>query len=193
MKQFFKMGFATLALACAGLANAAMIPVSTTFNSSAKLDASNTKSDFSFNLNLLSVGDFTFKAGFDTIDSASLTFNLTDFGNPDPSKNTESYKINFYLNEVYNSGGLFDIIENSNKIQNISVLNNDLLSFSNSGILTGSVVRTGGDFMLQSVVLNAKVLRGLEGSSNEVPEPLSATLFGIGLVGLLAARRKAGA
>lgn len=189
MKQFFKVAVATAAFATSAFAQAALIDINPVYTSNTKLSGSKTSAGFEFNLNQLTFDGFAFKKGVDTIESALLTFRLSDNGNDNGSNNMESYAVQVYFNTIYSSPSIN--VPNGGANYPFQLLSSDLLTFSTTGLLTGNVTRLTGDFTFNTVTLNASIRQGQEGSSAEVPEPLGATLFGIGMVGLLAARRKA--
>lgn len=183
MKQFFKVAIAAAAFATSTFAQANVIKIKPDYKSNTKLVATNPSAGFFFDLSLLNLANFTFNKGVDVIESASLTFNLNDNGG------TEAYTIQIGSNAIYKSP-VMDI-PNGGAFYTYDVPVADLLSFASTGVLTGSVKRDAGEFTFKTVTLNASILQAQEGSSAEVPEPLGVTLFGIGMMGLLAARRKA--
>lgn len=182
MKQFFKVAIAAAVFATSTFAQAG-IDIETEFKSNTKLSASKTSADFFFDLSSLNRDNFTFNKDVDVIESAFLKFKLNDNGG------TEAYTIQIALNDIYKSP-LMDV-PNGGDFYTFDVTTVDLLNFVDTGVLNGKVKRDAGEFTFNSVTLNASIRQGLQGSAAEVPEPLGVTLFGIGMMGLLAARRKA--
>mgnify|MGYP003577106955 CR=1 FL=1 len=183
MKQFIKVAVATAAFVATTFAQAGVIDIETEFKSNTKLSASKTTAGFFFDLSLLNRPGFTFNKGVDVIESASLKFKLNDNGG------TQAYTIQIALNEIYKSP-VMDT-PHGGEFYSFTVPSTDLLSFASTGVLNGSDKRDAGEFTFNTVTLNASIRQTLESSSAEVPEPLGVTLFGIGMMGLLAARRKA--
>ncbi|MFC0254200.1 PEP-CTERM sorting domain-containing protein [Massilia consociata] len=87
------------------------------------------------------------------------------------------------------SGGIINI-PNDGENYPFSITNTtSLTNFSDTGLLSLRISTTSGSFQFVSANLKANVNVG-EGSSSEVPEPLSVALLGIGVAGIAASRRR---
>lgn len=191
MINTFKKTLAGLALAwMAG--SAAATPV-TDFHNPADivLTFGGTVSEYTYTHNILDDLPF-YVPGTDTITGAKLTISLTD---PDDSKETFQFLIN--------TDGTIQLVSGPGPSQNIPngasataynvILSTDSLDdLSFDGLLTVTVQASFGSFAFADSTLVAEVSKGGDSGSNEtnLPEPVSLGLFGIGLAGFAASRRR---
>lgn len=179
MKQFTKFALAAAVFASSSLANAHVIttPLEQTYTPSTSFATTffnvTTTTPFTYTF------DFTdafygYIAGSDTIETASLSVQLYDrYGG------NETYKFllnsDTFLNDTDTPNGrLYD---------KLPITGAFLSNLSKDGKITLTVSSSSGTFQVGAVTLNVVETR-------DVPEPLSLSLIGVGLAGMVFMRRR---
>lgn len=179
MKQFIKYVVAAAIFTGSNLAAAAVIPLplseTTTPTTPFVVDTTNS---FTYTFDFTSVA-YGYVAGTDTIEKAWLSVQLQDQGGP------ETYKFSLNSTTFLNDSNT----PSSQLYDKLSISGTPLSSLNNDGKLKLTISASAGSFMVVSSTLQAEGSRTVA-TAAEVPEPLSVALFGLGLAGLAASRRK---
>lgn len=147
-----------------------------------------------------------FVAGFDTLNSAMLSIFLKD----DATGDNETYKFTLGSSstQTANGNGLNDIDGysvwtgpnwwNWTSVPDAPGSVTEMVSFNSKaltdlradGAINITIQALSGDFIFEKSVLTADVTRGSILPPAAVPEPTTVALFGLGLLGFSASRRK---
>lgn len=183
MKHFTKLFAASLLLAASGFAHAELIKLTDTYTHQGKDTVSPSK-PVSF------LHDFTdtgYQAGFDSIESATLTFFLKDNGKDQGGSETFTLRFTDSGTTLYSGAN----VPNANtQYGGVAIVGPDLQSLSANGKLWFTLSAVSGDFVFVSSSLEAQYKQGV--TPVDVPEPFSVALVGIGLAAIGAARRRKG-
>lgn len=178
MKHFVKFAVAVISL-ISSVASAGVI--TSTYTNTGASDVIDTTTPYSFLFDLTPLG---YRAGLDTIGSASLMFSLKDTG---PASN-ETFTFSVGLNNLVIGTG--SGVPNSGADYGaFSITNAPLFSLSDTGQIGVKITANSGSFRFVSSTLTADVTLGQE-TPSPIPEPLTLALMGIGLAGIATARRK---
>lgn len=181
MKLVHKLTFAILSLAMLGSAAAGQLSIKV--NDNATLSSAGLSSlTLTHNFTLV---DDPFRLGIDTITSATLKIKVKD----DSGRNgggDETFSFVLANGESFSGANL----DNDGKEFSYNLIN--LTGLNSTGIMTVDVNALTGMFMFQSSSLDVQVTRGevILPPTEQVPEPFSIALMGLGLAALTAVRRR---
>jgi hypothetical protein len=205
MNAFKKILLATAfvsSFGAAAIANAETI--TSTYDPTDVTLSSNGKESISFTQNISNLTN-GFVVGFDTLNSAVLSFFLRD----DAASDNEGYKFTIDGSSTNTLHNLEDIVDTNGSrwswnwdyypgsvVESFTftpTFNSQVFKDLLDGMLNVSVTAQQGDFIFEKAVLTANITRGVPangGPGNVVPEPATVALFGMGLLGFAASRRK---
>lgn len=179
MKQFIKLAVASIALAFSATAGAEVI--GQTYNANNLTIAAGSFATHTFDF---TGSPYNFVAATEDFDWAKLTFRVRDITGNSTGDETFSFLVgpgNVLL------GGGSNVGNGNTSFGPFTIDSGSLASLSTTGMLSVRVQSdTGTSFRWVDAVLEANRIP----APAEVPEPLSVALFGLGLAGIAAARRK---
>lgn len=188
MKQFVKTSIAIAAFALSSVASAGVITPTFTHQGGSNTVTAATPYRVFFDLTLT---PYFYRDLIDTITSASVTFEFKDTGpDNDNNPNNENFRITIGNELLGGSNGIINIPNNGANFGPFSILNTSLANLSETGKLALQIETTSGSFQFVKATLSANVENGAGGGANDVPEPLTISLLGLGLAGIAASRRR---
>lgn len=140
----------------------------------------------SFTLNIKDIAN-GFRVGVDTLNSAVLSVLFRD---DDITDGDETYKVAFgtsaqtFTGNDLSNGCFFIFCGASSVTEDIALNAAALADLKADGLINIAISSNGGDFYFDKASLVANVTRGT------VPEPTTVALLGLGLLGVVASRRK---
>lgn len=181
MKHFTKLCTASLLLAFSGFAHAGLITITDEYKPETKISVGIT-SPYKFWHDFTDTG---YTPGFDTIESASLTFKLKDNGKDDGGSETFTLSFTASGDKLFSGS---NVPNGNTPYGSFAIVGAPLASLSADGKLQFTLSAGSGEFEFVSSTLSADYKPGVV--PVDVPEPFSVALVGIGLAAIGAARRR---
>lgn len=179
MKQFVKLALASVALAFSATAGA--VTITKTYNAGTTTVTAGGSLSYTFDFTAAPYG---FNAATEDFDWAKLTFRVRDLTGNNTGDETFSFLVGPSNVSI---GGGSNVGAGITSFGPYTIDIASLDSLSDTGMLSVKVQsNTGTSFRWVDAVLEANRIP----APAEVPEPLSVALFGLGLAGIVAARRK---